>query len=88
MLTSTKALRPESGKNDLVQELKSYLKATTTKAAQLQLLRLGEKTTETPFSRSCRFECARTFRYKVPKTNPFPSSRLYGRKAAEALKGA
>jgi hypothetical protein len=35
MLTSTKALRPESGKNDPVQELKSYLKATTTKAAQL-----------------------------------------------------
>jgi hypothetical protein len=83
MLTSTKALRPESGKNDPVQELKSYLKATTTKAAQLpkkkkdelkkhRLLRFGEKTTEIHFSRSCRFECARTLRYKVPKTKSFP----------------
>lgn len=44
MLTSTKALRPESGKNDLVQELKSYLKATTTKAAQLQKRKRVEET--------------------------------------------
>jgi hypothetical protein len=44
MLTSTKAFRPESGKNDLVQELESYLKATTTKAAQLQKQKRVEET--------------------------------------------
>jgi hypothetical protein len=44
MLTSTKALRPDSGKNDLVQELKSYLTATTTKAAQLQKQKRVEET--------------------------------------------
>jgi hypothetical protein len=47
MLTSTKALRPGSGKNDLVQELKSYLKATTTKVAQLQKQKRVEETPTT-----------------------------------------